>query len=185
VESADAGQRPEVRTPSRDLPHRLLTGTAEPQGGDAHSNTPGRSDLPPQFHCTLWMWLSSSCCPNLVRSARWRSKAEPPSWHKAGRACPRVHEHSLGNTAYERHQPNQTPLYQHVEAHYPALVDQLAQHDCMHAAGKATQGAVAEGKFLPDPVHREFEAYLKWGRLEHIKFLYFHPHFRAHSLGQQ
>ena len=57
----------------------------------------------------------------------------------------------LGKTAYERHQPEQTLLYQLVEAHYPALVDQLAQ----------------QGKSLPDHVHREFEAYLKCGRLEH------------------
>ena len=58
---------------------------------------------------------------------------------------------SLGDVAYERHQPEQTLLYQLVEAHYPALVDQLAQ----------------QGKFLPDHVYREFEAYLKCGRLEH------------------
>ena len=57
----------------------------------------------------------------------------------------------LSKTAYERHQPEQTLLYQLVEAHYPALVDQLAQ----------------QGKSLPDHVHREFEAYLKCGRLEH------------------
>ncbi|MFK7977571.1 MAG: transposase zinc-binding domain-containing protein [Halioglobus sp.] len=57
----------------------------------------------------------------------------------------------LGKTAYERHQPEQTLLYQLVEAHYPALVDQLAQ----------------QGKSLPDHVHGEFEAYLKCGRLEH------------------
>ena len=57
----------------------------------------------------------------------------------------------LGKTAYERHQPEHTLLYQLVEAHYPALVDQLAQ----------------QGKSLPNHVHREFEAYLKCGRLEH------------------
>jgi hypothetical protein len=58
---------------------------------------------------------------------------------------------SLGDVAYERHLPEQTLLYQLVEAHYPALVDQLAQ----------------QGKSLPDHVHREFEDYLKCGRLEH------------------
>ena len=58
---------------------------------------------------------------------------------------------AFGHTTYERHQPEQTLLYQLVEAHYPALVDQLAQ----------------QGKSLPDHVHREFEAYLKCGRLEH------------------
>ena len=45
VESADAAQGPGVRTPDPDLLHRLLTGTAEPQGGDAHRNTPSRSGL--------------------------------------------------------------------------------------------------------------------------------------------
>ena len=64
---------------------------------------------------------------------------------------PPVHGHGLGKTAYERHQPEQTLLYQLVEAHYPALVDQLAQ----------------QGKSLPDHVHRDFEAYLKCGRLEY------------------
>jgi hypothetical protein len=50
----------------------------------------------------------------------------------------------LGRTAYERHQPEQTLLYQLVEAHYPALVDQLAQ----------------QGKFLPDHVHRAISTHL-------------------------
>ena len=34
---------------------------------------------------------------------------------------------AVGLTTYERHQPELTLLYQLVEAHYPALVDQLAQ----------------------------------------------------------
>ena len=58
---------------------------------------------------------------------------------------------TLGGIFYNRHQPDQTLLYQIVEAHYPALVDQLAQ----------------QGKALPYHVHREFEGYLKCGRLEH------------------
>jgi hypothetical protein len=58
---------------------------------------------------------------------------------------------ALGDIFYDRHQPDQTLLYQIVEAHYPALVDQLAQ----------------QGKSLPYHVRREFEAYLKCGRLEH------------------
>ena len=62
-----------------------------------------------------------------------------------------VYGHGLGKTVYERHQPEQRLIYQLVEAHFPALVDQLAQ----------------QGKSLPDHVHREFEAYLKCGRLEH------------------
>jgi hypothetical protein len=58
---------------------------------------------------------------------------------------------AFGHTTHERHQPEQTLLYQLIKAHYPALVDQLAQ----------------QGKALPEHVHREFEAYLKCGRLEH------------------
>jgi hypothetical protein len=55
------------------------------------------------------------------------------------------------HAAYKPHQPEQTLLYQLVDAHYPALVDQLAQ----------------QGKPLPEHIHREFEAYLKCGRFEH------------------
>jgi hypothetical protein len=58
---------------------------------------------------------------------------------------------AVGDANYERRRPEQTLLYQLVEAHYPALADQLAQ----------------QGKSLPDHVHREFEAYLECGRLEH------------------
>ena len=46
---------------------------------------------------------------------------------------------AFSQTTYERHQPEQTLLYQLVEAHYPALMDQLAQ----------------QGKSLPYHVHRE------------------------------
>ena len=58
---------------------------------------------------------------------------------------------ALGHATYERHRPEQTLLYQLIEKHYPALVEQL---EC-------------QGKNLPAHVHREFEAYLKCGRLEH------------------
>jgi len=58
---------------------------------------------------------------------------------------------AFGRATYVRHQPEQTLLYQLVEAHFPALVEHLAQ----------------QGKSLPNHVHREFEAYLKCGRLEH------------------
>ena len=34
---------------------------------------------------------------------------------------------AFGHTTYERNQPDQTLLYKLVEAHYPALADQLAQ----------------------------------------------------------
>ena len=52
---------------------------------------------------------------------------------------------------YGRHRPEQTLLYQLVEAHYPAFVEHLA----------------ARARTLPAHVQREFEAYLKCGRLEH------------------
>ena len=58
---------------------------------------------------------------------------------------------AIGDAAYERHRPEQTLFYQLVEAHYPALIDQLGQ----------------QGKGLPDHVRREFDDYLKCGRLEH------------------
>lgn len=66
-------------------------------------------------------------------------------------SLPPVHGHALGHTTYERHRPEQTLLYQLVEKHYPALIEQLDSQD----------------KSLPTHVHREFEAYLKCGRLEH------------------
>ena len=58
---------------------------------------------------------------------------------------------ALGHATYERHRPEQSLLYQLIEKHYPALVEQLN----------------AQGKNLPLHVHQEFEAYLKCGRLEH------------------
>jgi ribosomal protein S27E len=58
---------------------------------------------------------------------------------------------ALGHATYERHRPEQTLLYQLVDKHCPALVDQLE----------------SQGKSLPAHVHREFEAYLKCSRLEH------------------
>lgn len=56
-----------------------------------------------------------------------------------------------GDIAYERHQPEQTLLYQLVDAHYLALLDQQAQ----------------QGKCLPGHIHRAFDSYLKCGRPEH------------------
>lgn len=51
----------------------------------------------------------------------------------------------LGDSAYQRHQPEQTLLYQLVEAHYPALVDQLNR----------------QSKSLPEHVRQEFDACFK------------------------
>jgi hypothetical protein len=53
--------------------------------------------------------------------------------------------------SYQRHRPEQTLLYQIVEQHYPAFTAHLAER----------------GKELPGYVQREFEDYLKCGRLEH------------------
>ena len=53
--------------------------------------------------------------------------------------------------AYARHRPEQTLLYQLVEAHYPAFVEHLA----------------ARERTLPTHVQREFEATLKCARLKH------------------
>ena len=63
---------------------------ANTQGRDLRRNTPSRSDLQQQFYCTLWTWHSSSYYPNLVRSAPWGPKAEPPCWHKAAMASAKL-----------------------------------------------------------------------------------------------
>jgi len=52
---------------------------------------------------------------------------------------------------YQRHRPEQTLLYQIVEAYYPAFKAHLA----------------AQGRGLPEYVEQEFEDYLRCGRLEH------------------
>ena len=56
-----------------------------------------------------------------------------------------------GVRSYQRHRPEQTLLYQLVAQHYPPFADLMA----------------AQGGPLPDYVQREFEDYLKCGRLEH------------------
>jgi hypothetical protein len=56
-----------------------------------------------------------------------------------------------GAYRYQRHQPENNLLYRIVERYYSEFAAYLAE-----------QGAV-----LPRYVHREFEAYLKCGRLEH------------------
>ena len=52
---------------------------------------------------------------------------------------------------YAPHRPEQTLLYQLIEAHYPAFVEHLA----------------ARERTLPAHVQHEFEDYLKCGRLDH------------------
>ena len=52
---------------------------------------------------------------------------------------------------YARHQPEQTLLYQIIDAYYPEFLSHLSESD----------------KALPVYVQKEFEAYLKCGRLEH------------------
>jgi len=57
----------------------------------------------------------------------------------------------LGARTYTRHRPERTLLYQLVDECYPAFKAQLA----------------AQGRILPEYVEREFEDFLKCGRLEH------------------
>jgi hypothetical protein len=52
---------------------------------------------------------------------------------------------------YQRHRPEQTLLYRIIEQHYPVFTSHLA----------------VQGRVLPEYVQREFEGYLKCGRLEH------------------
>ena len=52
---------------------------------------------------------------------------------------------------YQHHRPEQTLLYQIIDEYYPVFAVHLAE----------------QGRELPDYVHREFEDYLKCGRLEH------------------
>ena len=66
-------------------------------------------------------------------------------------AAARRAEPQWGAAAHQRHRPEQTLLYRLVEQHYPGLIE--------HMAG--------QGGALPDYVQREFEDYLKCGRLEH------------------
>jgi ribosomal protein S27E len=67
--------------------------------------------------------------------------------HTAARTATR--ERDTGR--YQRHWPEQTLFYQIVEAYCPVLTAHLAER----------------GRELPGYVQREFEDYLKYGRLEH------------------
>jgi len=58
---------------------------------------------------------------------------------------------SANKPTYQRHQPEQTLLYQLVQQHYPAFLEHQA----------------AEGRSLPDYVEQEFTDFLRCGRLEH------------------
>jgi ribosomal protein S27E len=69
---------------------------------------------------------------------------------------PQSHAHQASaparsSTGYLRHRPEATILYQTVERFYPAFLEHLA----------------AQGRTLPRYVRREFEEYLKCGRLEY------------------
>ncbi len=52
---------------------------------------------------------------------------------------------------HERHRPEQTLLYRIIDRHYPEFLAYM----------------VTQGKFLPHHVQKEFDEYLKCGRLEH------------------
>jgi len=56
-----------------------------------------------------------------------------------------------GASQYQRHRPKKTLLYQLVSRYYPVFRQNLAE----------------DGRMLPDYVQREFEDYLKCGRLEY------------------
>ena len=65
-----------------------------------------------------------------------------------------MHAHgreAAGGRGYAPHRPEEAGLYYLVAQHYPAVVAHLAE----------------QGKALPAYVEKEFEAYLKCGRLEH------------------
>ena len=65
--------------------------------------------------------------------------------HKARQAPPST------TAAYVRHRPETTLLYQIVQEYWPEFQAELADH----------------GKYLPKYVTKEFDEYLKCGRLEH------------------
>ena len=60
-------------------------------------------------------------------------------------------ERAGGAAPYQRHRPEHTLLYQIVEQYYPAFAALMAEQE----------------RPLPDYVQREFEDYLRCGRLEH------------------
>lgn len=70
------------------------------------------------------------------------------SAHAASAAA---HHHRPSAAAYERRRPERTVLYQVVSEHWPAFVEHTE----------------AQGRPLPRFVHREVEAYLRCGILEH------------------
>ena len=56
---------------------------------------------------------------------------------------------------YKRHQPELTLLYQIIEMYYPEFLAYVESH----------------GKTLPTHIKKEFDAYLKCGRLEEVFFV--------------
>ncbi len=58
---------------------------------------------------------------------------------------------SANKPIYQRHQPEQTLLYQLLEKYHPAFLEHQ----------------IAEGRSLPDDVQQEFTDFIKCGRLEH------------------
>ena len=69
-----------------------------------------------------------------------------------GLLAPEVYQAQANSAAvYVRHRPETTLLYQIIREYWPEFQAELASH----------------GKYLPTYVTQEFEAYLKYGRLEH------------------
>jgi ribosomal protein S27E len=61
-------------------------------------------------------------------------------------------DRALGGAQYARHRPEETLLYQVIDRYYPDFLAQIETEGCCT---------------LPRFVRREFEEYLKCGRLEH------------------
>ena len=77
--------------------------------------------------------------------------ARKPSSQTMASATAREADSGNREWSYQRHRPEQTLLYQLVEEFYPRFVDQLS----------------AQGRALPVYVQREFDDYLKCGRVEY------------------
>jgi hypothetical protein len=102
------------------------------------------------------LWVPESDSPPKTKTLPFKEAAAIPLLTVGNAAQGRQRsvagtEANLGERGYhyECHRPEQTLLYQLVEEYYPAFVDQLA----------------AQGTELPEYVQREFEDYLKCGRL--------------------
>jgi hypothetical protein len=108
------------------------------------------------FDSKFPLHFSANTHRNDVRFVAWPpDTAEPRSvsqqWDRMEVAWDQQADRALGGSQYTRHQPEQTLLYQIIDDNYPDFVGRFEP----------------EGRALPRFVRREFEDYLKCGRLEH------------------